>query len=214
MATFGPPWGPPWRTPRGAPRPPPRPPARPEIPEIRIFRFFRFSGGGDFWPPAGSPDIADFPIVNDSEGGYPPKWPKIPEIRVSHFVPTGRVIKYPPKCAPRAGAAGAPGPVPPRGAPPPGGTLGKTGPVSRRTAKMAQIPPKRIFFEKSVSPPQLAGPASPSRHRSPVTAPRLAEVPLGRSFYAWERMTNSAISLASRTPRIWRSSVLDASGCW
>ena len=48
---------------------------------------------------------------------------------------------------------------------------------------------------------------------SPVIAPRLAEVPLGRSFYAWERMTNSAISLASRMPRIWRSVMLDASGC-
>ena len=77
----------------------------------------------------------------------PPGGQKWPKIGVSHSVPTGRVIKYPPKCTP----PGPPGPGGPPGVPP------GTPPLGVPICHPPTVVPPRIFSD----PPLSTGRAAP-----------------------------------------------------
>ena len=116
-------------------------------------------------------------------GGYGPFCPKNPKKPKIHFVPTGRVIKYPPKCAPpgppggppgRGGSPGAPICLPPGGWYTPGGSLS---PVSASELFPIHMPVRTGTSRPVVTtrmPPAVGAPRPPNLSPpTPVLSARL-----------------------------------------
>ena len=136
---------------------------------------FRLENGG-FWGPWGIPRIG-------GESRFCPKNRKKPKF---HFVPTGRVIKYPPKCTPPRARGG------PRG--PPGGPPGapRSGIPPRRVGRRLGKPSVYTYPPISASLPQPLFPRDPTAlglfriHkrslRTSVRSRRSSQTPITRAW--------------------------------